>query len=63
MREALILTKTALNGGKIIQFSGRPRHLSTILLKNSYLFKIIESVINFYFKFFFNSAILNMWEF
>ena len=36
--------------GEIIDSSGRPRHLSTIPLKNFHLFKIAESVINFYFK-------------
>ena len=35
--------------GEIIDSSGRPRHLSTIPLKNFHLFKIAESVINFYF--------------
>ena len=40
--------------GKIIEFSGRPRHLSTILLKNFHLFKIAEPIINFYLKFFSN---------
>ena len=33
---------------EIIESSGGPRHLSTIPLKN--LFKIAESIINFYFK-------------
>ena len=36
--------------GEIIESSGRPRHLSIISLKNLHLFKIIESVINFYLK-------------
>ena len=36
--------------GEIIQSSDGPRHLSTILLKNFYLFKIAESVISFYLK-------------
>ena len=36
--------------GEIKQSSGRPRHLSTILLKNLYLFKIAESVIKFCLK-------------
>ena len=35
---------------EIIQSSSGPRHLSTIPLKDSYLFKIVESVINFYLK-------------
>ena len=39
--------------GEIIQSSGGPRHLSTILLKGSHLFKIAESVIKFYLKIFF----------
>ena len=45
--------KTAINyvevakQGEIIQSFGRPRHLSTILLKDSHLFKIAESVIIF----------------
>ena len=40
--------------GEIIEFSGGPRHLSTILLKNFNLFKIAESVINFCLKIFSN---------
>ena len=36
--------------GEIIESSGRPRHLSTIPLKNFHLFKITKSVINFYLK-------------
>jgi len=32
---------------EIILFSGGSRHLSTILLKDSHLFKIAESVISF----------------
>ena len=36
--------------GEIIDSSCRSRHLSTIPLKNFHLFKIAESVINFYFK-------------
>ena len=36
--------------GEIIESSGGPRYLSTILLKNFYLFKIAESVINFCLK-------------
>ena len=40
--------------GKIIKFSGGPHYLSTILLKYFYLFKIIESIINFYLKKFSN---------
>ena len=35
---------------EIIQSSGRPRHLSVILLKNFYLFKIAELVISFCLK-------------
>ena len=34
--------------GEIIKSSWEPRHLSTIPLKDSYLFKIFESVISFY---------------
>ena len=47
--------KTAINyvevakQGEIIQSFGRPCHLSTILLKDSHLFKIAESVISFCF--------------
>ena len=37
---------------EIKEFSGGPRHLSTIPLKNFYLFKIAESVINFCLKIF-----------
>ena len=48
--------------GEIIQSSGGPRHLSTIPLKDSYLFKMAESVISFCLKIFSNSAILNRWE-
>ena len=48
--------------GEIIQSSGGPRYLSTIPLKDSYLFKIVESVISFCLKKFSNSAILNRWE-
>ena len=47
------ITKLCLflsNFGEIIESSGGPRHLSTILLKNFHLFKIAESVINFCFK-------------
>ena len=44
---------------KLYSFHGEPRHLSTIPLKNSYLFKIVESIINFYFKKKFTSTILN----
>ena len=47
---------------EVIQSSGEPRHLSTIPLKDSHLFKIVESVISFYFKKFYNSIILNKWE-
>ena len=39
---------------EIIESSGGPCHLSTIPLKNFHLFKIVESVINFYLKFFSN---------
>jgi len=35
---------------EIIESSGGPCHLFTIPLKNFHLFKIVESVINFYFK-------------
>ena len=38
---------------KLYNSHGRPRHLSTIPLKDSHLFKIAESVISFYLKFFF----------
>ena len=40
--------------GEIIESSGGPRHLFTISLKNFYLFKIAESVINFCLKNFSN---------
>ena len=46
----------------IIEPSSGPRHLSTIPLINSHLFKIAESVISFCLKKIFNSAILNMWK-
>ena len=39
---------------EIIEYSGGSRHLSTIPLKNFHLFKIAESVINFYLKKFSN---------
>ena len=35
---------------EIIESSGESRHLSTIPLKNFHLFKIAESIINFYLK-------------
>ena len=35
---------------EMIESSGGPRYLSIILLKNFNLFKIAESVINFYLK-------------
>ena len=44
--------------GEIIQYTGGPRHLSIIPLKNSHLFKIAESVINFRLKKISNSVIL-----
>ena len=47
---------------EIIQSSSGPRHLSTISLKDSYLFKIAKSVISFCLKKNSNSAILNKWE-
>ena len=47
---------------EIIQSYGESRHLSTIPLKDFHLFKIIESVIGFYFKKISNSAILNKCE-
>ena len=47
---------------EIIQYSGGSCHLSTILLKNSHLFKIAKLVISFCFKIFFNSTILNICE-
>ena len=34
---------------EIIPYFGGPHHLSTISLKDSHLFKIVKSVINFYF--------------
>ena len=40
--------------GEIIESSDGPRHLFIILLKNFHLFKIAESVINFYLKKIFN---------
>ena len=46
--------------GEIIQSSGKPHHLSIILLKDSHLFKIVKSVINFCLKNFSNSIILNV---
>ena len=36
---------------KLYSSHGIPHHLSTILLKDSHLFKIVESVISFYFFF------------
>ena len=47
---------------EVIQSSGGSRHLSTIPLKDSHLFKITESVISLCFKKFYNSIILNKWE-
>ena len=42
------------SGREIIEFFGGSCHLSTIPLKNFYLFKIAESVINFCLKNFSN---------
>ena len=47
---------------EIIQSSSGPCHSSTISLKDSYLFKIAESVISFCLKKISNSAILNKWK-
>ena len=47
---------------EIIKSSSGPCHLSTISLKDSYLFKIAESVISFCLKKISNSAILNKWK-
>ena len=44
------LRRLASDHGEIIEFFGGTRHLSTILLKNFHLFKIVESVINFCLK-------------
>ena len=41
--------------GEIIEFSGVPRHLSTIPIKDFHLFKIAELVINFYLEKFSNN--------
>ena len=49
--------------GDIIESSSGPRHLSTIPLIDSHLFKIVKLVIIFCLKKFFNSAILNRWKF
>ena len=46
-------------GGEIIQLSDGSRHLSTIPLKESHLFKITKSVISFCLNKFYNSTILN----
>ena len=54
--------KKVLIEGEIIQYPGGPHHLSIILLKDFYLFKIAESVISFCFFKKINSAILNGWE-
>ena len=51
------------NLGEIIQFSSGSLHLSTILLKDSHLFKIIELVISFCFNKISNSTILNKCNF
>lgn len=48
---------------KLYSPHGGPRHLFTISLKDSHLFKIAESVINFCLKKIPNSAILNRWEY
>ena len=48
---------------EIIESFGGPCHLSTILLKNFHLFKIIESVISFCLNFFSDLTILNKWVF
>ena len=50
------------NEEKLYSFYIRSRHLFTISLKNSHLFKIAESVISFYLKKFSDLTILNMWK-
>ena len=52
-----------IRGEKLYSPRGESRHLSTISLKDSYLFKIAKSVINFCFKKIYNLAILNWWKF
>ena len=48
--------------GEIIQSSGGPRHLPTIPLKDSHLFKIAELEFFLKHKLITDSAILNRWE-
>lgn len=62
-RDDLYLYKSHSKQWEIIQSSGGSRHLFNIPLNNSHLFKIAKSVINFYFKKIFNSAILNRCKF
>ena len=40
---------------EIIEYFGGPRYLFTVSLKNFHLFKIIDSIINFYLNFFLNN--------
>ena len=56
------LAYTSHQDEKLYNSHGRSRHLSTISLKDSYLFKITESVINCYLKKISDSIILNKWE-
>ena len=49
--------------GEIIESSGEPRHLSTISLKNFYLFKIAESIINLCLKKFYNNNFKHVEDF
>ena len=56
-KQIIILNRSQPFFGEIIESSSVSRHLSTISLKNFNLFKIAESVINFYLKFFFQKKI------
>ena len=56
------LACTSHQDEKLCNSHGRSRHLSTISLKNSYLFKIAESVISFCLKKISDSTILNKWK-
>ena len=42
--------RTGIGGEKLYSPHGGPRHLSTILVKDSHIFKIAESVFSFYLK-------------
>ena len=50
MRKKKKKKRTGIRGEKLYSPHGGPRHLSTILVKDSHIFKIAESVFSFYLK-------------